>query len=364
MDGFNYEINSNGGVYRPGARYSDEKKLSVVLKFFELLDDGEEVTVRLLARAAGVGKTYAATIIEEINDGTISFGVTNNNTNRPRGIGSKTLSPADELVLLSVYYDNPKALLSTYQGTLLSHGTFVSTSTLSAWFRNAFPHKMTFCKTNKVPIDKFKPENALRIHEYLLTMSLLLHMIHKIKFGDEKPLKGAELFNGKARKDPFTGVVPGTVVDSDFRNTYNIIGFCGIDVRAPAVDYYIINSQEQTTTAAVFMAAVEASLAKGFLLPGDVLVLDNAAIHLYRESQGLNDLLAQHGVTLLCLPTRVPELNPIELVWNTLTQRLHAMVLSNAGGRDRIVEATNVILSSISHEEIAKYYAHCGYMIK
>lgn len=362
MDGINYKMNMNGGIYKPGARYGDDKKLCVVLKYYEMLEQGEEVSVRNLATASGVGKTYASSIIDQISSGSIQFGVTNTG-NRPRGVGAKTLTLDDELVLLGVYYDNPKALLSMYQGALLAHGTFVSTSTLSSWLRTAFPHKMTLCKTNKIPIDKFKPENALRIHEYLLTMSLLLNQIHRVKFGDEKPLKGAELFNGKARKDPLTGLIPGTVVDSDFRNTYNIIGFCGIDVRVPAIDFYIVDSQEHTTTAAVFMEAIQASIAKGFLVAGDILVLDNAAIHLYRESQGLSDLLERHGITLLCLPTRVPELNPIELVWNTLTQRLHTFVLGNAGGRNRIVDATEQILSSIGHEEVARYYAHCGYMV-
>ena len=30
-----------------------------------------------------------------------------------------------------------------------------------------FPSKMTLRKTNKVPLDKFLPENILRIHEYM-----------------------------------------------------------------------------------------------------------------------------------------------------------------------------------------------------
>ena len=138
-----------------------------------------------------------------------------------------------------------------YQAALMQfNGTLVSKSTLSGWFKTRFPHSMTFRKTNKVPIDKFKPENALRIHEFNLTMSLFLNQPHRMKFGDEKPLKGADLFTGKAPKDPFTGLVPATVVDSDFRNTFNIIGFCGIDVEVPAMDFYIVDCKDTTTTAA------------------------------------------------------------------------------------------------------------------
>ena len=282
----------------------------------------------------------------------------------PRGIGAKTLDAEDEQVLLGVYYDNPKSLLLMYQAALFQqNGTLVSKATLSGWFKTRFPHSMTFRKTNKVPIDKFKPENALRIHEYLLTICLFIDQPHRLKFGDEKPLKGADLFNRKARKDPFTGLVPATIVDSDFRNTYNIIGFCGIDIRCPAVDFYIVG-EDETTTAATFMAAIESTVAKGFLVAGDILILDNAAIHLYRESQGLFNFLWSRGILLITLPTRVPELNPIELNWNTLIQRLRALCITVTGGRHSIVEFTSYILSTMTHHEVSKYYAHCGYLAK
>ena len=122
-----------------------------------------------------------------------------------------------------------------------------------------------------------------------------------------------------------------TVVDSDSRNTYYVIGFCGIYIRNPAVDYYIVG-EEETTMAATFMAAIESSVAKGFLMPGDILVLDKAAIHLYRESQDLFNFLWSQGILLITLPTRVPELNPIELVWNTFVQRLLALCVTVTGG--------------------------------
>jgi hypothetical protein len=52
----------------------------------------------------------------------------------------------------------------------------------------------------------------------------------RLKFGDEKSLKGAELFNRKVRRDPITGVTPPVIADSDFRNSYCIMGFCGVDL--------------------------------------------------------------------------------------------------------------------------------------
>ena len=140
----------------------------------------------------------------------------------------------DESALLQVYYANPKSLLHNYQVALYQRtGTIVSKLTLSAWFRTQCPVRMSFRKTDKVPLDKFKLENILRIHEYHLKVNMVLHTPWQLKFGDEKPLKGADLFNGAAQKDPFTGTVPAMIVNSDFQNMYNIIGFCSIDALIP-----------------------------------------------------------------------------------------------------------------------------------
>ena len=367
------EVNSNGGVYAHGKTFPYEKKAQIAMVYNQMIANNEPVSARSLAKKAGVGKTFANNIISEIKAfGDVVQPPDAKERDIPHGAGSKTLSLIEESVLLQVYYANPKSLLHHYQVALYQKtGTIVSKSTLSAWFRKRFPVKMSFRKTDKVPLDKFKPENILRIHEYHLTINLVLHTPWRLKFGDEKPLKGADLFNGAARKDPFTGTVPATIVDSDFRNTYNIIGFCGIDALIPcAVDYYIIG-EGQTTTAGVFMETIKQSIAKGYLHGGDVLILDNASVHRYREASDLRNLLWSYGITLVTLPTRCPELNPIELLWNTLVKRLKTAEIThtnqlNAGtnSRNQVVEWTSAILSSVTHNEIARYYAHCGYMNK
>jgi hypothetical protein len=187
--------------------------------------------------------------------------------------------------------------------------------------------------------------------------------LRRIKFGDEKHLKGSELYNRNGRADPLTGKVEDTIVGSDFRNTYTIIGFCGFDRRTNAVDFYI---NDGTNDSADFVSAVYASLKKGFLCSGDVLVLDNASIHCYQEAAGLEEFLwYEHHIILLSLPTRSPELNPIELVWNILVQRLCTYEIYY--GLDKTeghvcVRATYDILVNVTHLEVAKCYRHCEYL--
>mgnify|MGYP005855778119 CR=1 FL=1 len=255
------KINENGGVYSQGKTFPYEKKLQVALAYDQIVSDGKPVSARKLSEKAKVGKDFARKIMDEIElYGEVTPPMVASEKDLPRGAGAKSLSFIDECVLLQVYYSNPKTLLRQYQSILFHQtGSAVSKTVLSDWFCSRFPVKMSFRKTNKVPLDKFKLKNVLRIHEYHLTVNFLLQTPWKLKFGDEKPLKGCDLFNGAARKDPFTGIVPPTIVNSDFRNTYNVIGYCGIDISVPAVDYYIVG-EDQTTTAFVFMESVKCSI--------------------------------------------------------------------------------------------------------
>jgi hypothetical protein len=81
-------------------------------------------------------------------------------------------------------------------------------------------------KLNQVPIDKFTPENVLKVIEHWDFIGRVDPF--RLKFGNEKPLKGEDLFNWKGRADPLNGEREPIIVDSDFWNTHNIIGICGI----------------------------------------------------------------------------------------------------------------------------------------
>ena len=61
----------------------------------------------------------------------------------------------------------------------------------------------------------------------------------------------------------------------------------------------------------------------GFLRPGHILICDNATIHLTQENCNLSEVLwEQYKILVLNLPPYSPELNPIELVFQLLGQRL------------------------------------------
>jgi len=184
----------------------------------------------------------------------------------------------------------------------------------------------------------------------------------RLKFGDEKLLKGREIFARSSRRDILTGEVPCVPTPGNFRNAYCITGIIAIDSKQKCATWVI---QEETNDSFMFSLAIENAIATGFLKGGDVLVLDNAAIHQGGENRNLGDWLWDfHGVYLLLLPARAPELNPIELLWNTLVKRMQQYSNDKIAslGPDGCAHAADFVLSNFSRSDIKKMYRHCGYL--
>ena len=94
--------------------------------------------------------------------------------------------------------------------------------------------------------------------------------------------------------------------------------------------------------------------------------MDNAAYHVEGENTVLeNWLWTRHGIFLLLLPPRCPELNPTEQVWKMLVLRLKTYPLYfihqvNAHGT---VVAACEILTHLTHAEVVGMYKHCGIIV-
>ena len=335
-------VNRQGGVYVNGEAYSFTKKLEVAAAYQAARDenDGERPNIsQRILRPADIQQ----------------------NKSHSRGPGSRSLDEYDRAVILFLYLDEHSRPLASYV-EWLQHltGTVVCGQTISNFFRDAFPHRGGLCRPNLVPFDKFRPSNIEKAWDYLGVISRIAP--HRIKFGDEKHLKGDEVFSRKVRRNPLTGVVPEMVVTPDFRNRYNMTEFCSVnpETTSRAVWYCIndiINDAEQ------FSVELEKAIQSGFLRGGDVLVLDNTTVHNGGENSVLQDYLwERHGIFLLFLPARAPEWNPMEQVWKSMVQRLKKLPLNmcRRAGEHFTAHAAISILSGITHAEVFQFYVGSG----
>jgi transposase len=92
------------------------------------------------------------------------------------------------------------------------------------------------------------------------------------------------------------------------------------------------------------------------LLPGSVLVLDNASIH---KGGQIEDLASTAGCRVLYLPPYSPDLNPIELAWAFVKSQVRKRGPREDVGRQQAVEAA---LAALPETLAPACFRHCQYL--
>jgi transposase len=105
-----------------------------------------------------------------------------------------------------------------------------------------------------------------------------------------------------------------------------------------------------------FHAYVEQALVPS-LRPGQIVVLDNLAVH--KSARAIAAIVAA-GCAVVFLPPYSPDLNPIELAFSTLKQDLRAVAARTV---ETVIAATGPALDAITPADAAAFFAHCGYRV-
>ena len=108
--------------------------------------------------------------------------------------------------------------------------------------------------------------------------------------------------------------------------------------------------------AASFLAYVEQVLVPT-LRPGDVVVLDNLAVH---KDPAVGAALHHAGAQLRFLPPYRPDFNPIELAFAKLKAFLRA---ARPRSFDQVSTLVAAALGLYTPTECANYVRHCGYRV-
>ncbi len=113
-------------------------------------------------------------------------------------------------------------------------------------------------------------------------------------------------------------------------------------------------SIEGATDAELFEAYVERFLAPS-LEAAHVVVLDGLGAH---RTERVRNLIEATGADLLFLPPYSPDMNPIEEAFSKIKG-----IVRKAGARTRgaLDEAVGEALSTVTPQDAAGWFAHCGY---
>jgi transposase len=115
-----------------------------------------------------------------------------------------------------------------------------------------------------------------------------------------------------------------------------------------------VMSVEAATDGDVFLAYLKHVLCPQ-LKPGPLVVMDNLGAH---KVDGVRELIEQTGASLCYLPPYSPDFNPIEKCWAQVKQKLRAL---KARSVTTLQQALHEALSTLTPENAANYFRHCGY---
>jgi transposase len=144
----------------------------------------------------------------------------------------------------------------------------------------------------------------------------------KFHWLDEKHMLNKDVEPTKVRADPLTGYITCIYVNGNFRGSYNLFAIISVNPQKIRLVAYSIGCDNGNT--ASFLAFVEFLLQNSWFKRGDVLIMDNASIHSTGGEVYIVEDLLWHAMQVLVvfLPTRSPELNPIELMIFHILARL------------------------------------------
>ena len=168
----------------------------------------------------------------------------------------------------------------------------------------------------------------------------------------------------RVRNDVLTNETPVNIVPSSAKNRFNIL--CAVNLKGgdvPPLDFVVL---EETTNAAIFIAFVKQLIQNGTLRRGDIFIVDNCTVHFQGDNEGLeNALWEMHGINMVFLPPYHPELNPTELVFHTLLERLKSeKARYNSLNAYDFLDAIVNCLNNIDVLDVINFYTECGYFKK
>ncbi len=115
---------------------------------------------------------------------------------------------------------------------------------------------------------------------------------------------------------------------------------------------------EAATSTAVFHAYLEKALLPELrrAKPDAVLVMDNLGAH---KAPQVRALLDRSGFAYRYLPAYSPDLNPIEPAWAKVKADLRRVAARTA---DALHKALGPALASVTPQDAAGFFRHCGYV--
>jgi hypothetical protein len=266
---------------------------------------------------------YATKIVLELTETVLQNpSVTKLQKNVTRGVGINR-SLEEEVFLLALRIECPSHPNTDYVAKLKDFydRDISAVTTISVWFHECYDYTGTFKVPNLVLIDKWMMRNATWVMVCRTYMDLFPNH-SKWNFLDEKHIMNRDVLPKKIRADPLTGYVDAIPVSGDFRDAHNIFAIVsGSPTKKSSIAYAVYHITEENGNATI----------SSYFDHNKILVMDNTQIHRANKADCVKFYLWNTVISglplhvkIVYLPTRCPELNPIEFMFHLLSNRIRS----------------------------------------
>jgi len=249
-------------------------------------------------------------------------------------------------ILWNLCQRKPTARLGEYHRELSEHNFEVSLMFISRVFKQ---WQWSFKKPSFEQLNKYTQENILYYATYQHCIKEIPWM--HLKFADESHFNSKDLQRDKVLSPKNSSAQTPNTAPID--ETYSMTLLTSVNPLEPAP--IVITLREASNSAVDFLDTVQFWLDSEHLREGDILIVDNAAIHIADEIfQQLTTLLANKQVRMKTLPTYSPELNPCELVFGLIKNHMRHWRSNN-----RFIAEIIKAAACVSYRHVLSYYGKC-----
>lgn len=264
------------------------------------------------------------------------------------------LTNEEDLQLIEVLkIERPSISLAEITNVLLEMGNSASISAISRAIKYRMPSGYQYSrkKLTLIARERFYEENIL--YTQLFIDYLSAKNPRRIKFFDESGLKlpdvGTRLYGDVE-----------VVIKRETRNvTLNLL----VSLNGP--EYFNLldgatNTPEFLNFFSEAAEAVNISTGRPALDHGDIIVMDNLAVHHFEGGTILEDWLSEMGIELLYTPVYSPDLNPIESCFGKLKTVLNGELLPFV--RENLKLSAIEALETITSKDMEGFYENTSYL--
>ena len=350
-------MNTQGGYYERGRAFPKSRWVSIIDFYLREIEDFGKCPIWRLKELAKIGEMTARKAVAFY-----TVGQTIPSRRQPvKGVGvMKGMTMEHHAFIYSLYLDNPSRPNDGYAEELMKeYGIVVSDSFFTRWFKTIGPFKGNYRKTSRFPPAKFSRANGRLFERYTTFMSLFRDP-SRFVFADEKPMKEINIY-GKVGRDIVTGKVPVHQMNANSNNRWNILAACNIKPHLHQHVQFVVT--DETTNAAVFAHFVAHLIETSVLEMGDIFVMDNCSVHMKGDNGALQDqLLEGLGMIMIALPSYWCELNPTELVFQTMLARMKAeRARYNSSSNDEFYDSIIDEMYKFSIDDVISFFNKCRY---